>query len=64
MTETMTAQAALDRLQTLYDQSVTNLREAVRTFLATGERPDPEARARGLFSYPELRVSWFGERPA
>ena len=64
MTETMTAQAALDRLQTLYDQSVTSLREAVRTFLATGERPDPEARARGLFSYPELRVSWFGERPA
>ncbi|HYD26386.1 AMP nucleosidase [Brevundimonas sp.] len=64
MTETMTAQAALDRLQTLYDQSVANLREAVRTFLATGERPDPEARARGLFSYPELRVSWFGERPA
>ena len=60
----MTAQAALDRLQTLYDQSVANLREAVRTFLATGERPDPEARARGLFSYPELKVSWFGERPA
>ena len=64
MTETMTAQAALDRLQTLYDQSVANLRDAVRAFLATGERPDPEARARGLFSYPELRVSWFGERPA
>jgi len=64
MTETMTAQAALDRLQTLYDQSVSNLREAVRTFLATGERPDAQARAAGLFSYPELRVSWFGERPA
>jgi AMP nucleosidase len=64
MTETMTAQAALDRLETLYDQSVSNLREAVRTFLATGVRPDPEARAGGLFSYPQLRVSWFGERPA
>src|SRR5690606_24557854 len=32
-------------------------------FLATGRRPDPEARARGLFSYPQLRVSWFGDRP-
>ena len=64
MTDTMTAQAALDRLETLYNEAVTNLREAVRTFLATGERPDPEARAKGLFSYPQLRVSWFGERPA
>jgi AMP nucleosidase len=59
----MTAQAALDRLETLYFQSVANLREAVKTFLATGERPDAEARARGIFSYPELRVSWFGDRP-
>ena len=63
MTETMTAQAALDRLETLYSQSVSNLRTAVGTFLRTGERADPEARAKGLFSYPELRVSWFGERP-
>ena len=60
----MTAPAALDRLETLYNQSVASLREAVRTFLATGERPDPEVRAQGLFAYPELRVSWFGERPA
>jgi AMP nucleosidase len=64
MTDTMTAQAALDRLETLYSQSVANLRDAVKTFLATGERPDAEARANGLFSYPELRVSWFGDRPA
>ncbi len=63
MTETMTPRAALDRLETLYNQSVSNLRSAVATFLRTGERADPEARAKGLFSYPELRVSWFGERP-
>ena len=63
MTKTMTAQAALDRLQTLYDQSVSNLRSAVGTFLRTGERADPEARAQGLFAYPELSVSWFGDRP-
>ena len=64
MTDTMTAQAALDRLETLYRQSVANLRAAVKTFLDTGERPPAEARAQGLFAYPELRVSWFGERPA
>ncbi|MBA4805117.1 MAG: AMP nucleosidase [Brevundimonas sp.] len=63
MTDTMTARAALDRLETLYTQSVANLRAAVKTFLDTGERPSAEARAAGLFAYPELRVSWFGDRP-
>ena len=64
MTEHMTAQAALDRLEILYSQSVSTLRDAVKTYLATGERPDPEARTRGLFAYPSLKVSWFGDRPA
>ena len=64
MTESMKAQAALDRLETLYTQSVANLRSAVRHFLATGERADAEARAKGLFSYPSLKISWFGDRPA
>ena len=64
MTDTMTATAALDRLETLYTQSVASLREAARNFLATGERVDPAARAAGIFSYPSLTVSWFGDRPA
>lgn len=64
MTETMNATAALDRLETLYNQSVANLRAAVRDFLATGNRVDPAARADGLFAYPELRVRWSGDRPA
>ena len=63
MTETMTPAAALDRLEALYTQSVANLRKAVRDFLETGERADPEARARGLFAYPALKISWFGDRP-
>ncbi|MDQ8030079.1 MAG: AMP nucleosidase, partial [Brevundimonas sp.] len=63
MTNTMTATAALDRLETLYAQSVASLRDAVKTFLATGERPDIDERNNGLFAYPELRVSWFGDRP-
>ncbi|MDI1281084.1 AMP nucleosidase [Brevundimonas sp.] len=62
MKKAMTAQAALDRLESHYNQSVANLRDAVRTFIATGERTTPEARASGLFTYPQLRVSWFGER--
>ncbi|QBX37287.1 AMP nucleosidase [Brevundimonas sp. S30B] len=64
MTELMTAEAALDRLQTLYDDAVANLRRAVKIFLDTGQRADPQARAKGLFSYPQLKISWFGERPA
>ena len=63
MTEQMTAQAALDRLETLYTRSVTNLRDAVRDFVATGERPDPLKRADGVFAYPELRIRWDGDRP-
>ena len=63
MTEQMTAQAALDRLETLYTQSVTNLRDAVRDFVNTGERPDPLKRAEGVFAYPELRIRWDGDRP-
>jgi len=62
-TTALSGPAALDRLETLYSQSVSNLRTAVGAFLRTGERADPAARAAGLFSYPELRVSWFGERP-
>ncbi len=64
MTEQMNASAALDRLETLYAQSVAELRAAVKTFLETGERADAEARANGLFAYPRLKVTWFGERPA
>ncbi|MBJ7484995.1 MAG: AMP nucleosidase, partial [Brevundimonas sp.] len=63
MTSRMTAEAALDRLETLYFQSVQSLRDAARAFLATGERVEPAARAAGIFSYPSLKVSWFGDRP-
>ena len=63
MTDKMTPQAALDRLETLYSQSVSNLRDAVRAFVDTGARPDPTARADGLFAYPKLRIRWYGDRP-
>lgn len=63
MTDKMTPQAVIDRLDALYTQSVSNLRQAVKTFLETGERADAEARANGLFSYPKLTISWFGDKP-
>jgi AMP nucleosidase len=62
-TAPMTAEAALDRLETLYNRSVDALRDAVKTFIATGDKPDVDARARGLFTYPRLTVRWFGDRP-
>ena len=64
MTDQIEVTAALDRLEALYSASVANLRAAVKTFLQTGERADPQARADGLFAYPRLKVTWFGERPA
>ena len=63
MIDKITPQAVIDRLETLYNQSVANLRDAVKVFLETGERADIEARANGLFSYPKLTISWFGDKP-
>ena len=48
----------LDQLEALYDQSVANLREALRRFAEDGTRPDPRARADGIFAYPELRLRY------
>jgi len=63
MTDKMTPQAVIDRLDALYNQSVANLRQAVKAFLETGERTDAQKRAHGLFSYPKLTISWFGDKP-
>jgi AMP nucleosidase len=63
MSENLTPQAATDRLIARYDAAVHALRQAVRDFIDTGALPDPEARARGLFAYPLLRVEWQGDTP-
>ncbi|NEX93721.1 AMP nucleosidase [Caulobacter sp. 17J65-9] len=57
------AKAAVDRLQDQYARSVDALRSALRAYLDRGERPDPAARAQGLFSYPELRIAYAAETP-
>ena len=56
--------ALTDRLQTLYDRSVSNLRAALAAYLRDGERPDLKARAAGAFAYPELRLRYTPEGPA
>ncbi|MDO8322506.1 MAG: AMP nucleosidase [Phenylobacterium sp.] len=46
------------KLSVEYQQTVTALRDALKTFLAGGPPPDPEVRAAGAFVYPELRLTW------
>ncbi len=50
----------LDELETLYDDAVGRLRDALASFVADGTPPDPERRRAGLFGYPELRLRYRG----
>ena len=56
--------ALIDQLCTIYDESVASLRSALAAYLTHGERPDPDARAAGLFAYPELRLDYALGSPA
>ncbi|WP_166040028.1 AMP nucleosidase [Sphingosinicella sp. YJ22] len=51
----------LDDLADRYARSTENLREALRNFIQHGTRPDPEWRASGAFTYPELRIHYAGD---
>jgi AMP nucleosidase len=55
--------ALIDALCEISDRSVSALRSALARYLADGERPDPEARAGGLFAYPELRIDYRHDQP-
>jgi len=63
MTRVEEIDGLFDRLCEIYDESVGSLRNALARYLATGERPDLEARADGLFAYPELRVDYRYDQP-
>ncbi|TKI07796.1 AMP nucleosidase [Martelella alba] len=56
----LTALQAIEKLHTLYDHSVSALRNAIEEFVRHNRLPNAEARAAGLFAYPELRVTWDG----
>ena len=51
---------AVEALQALYTQSVNALRDSIARYINDQSLPDTEARARGLFVYPQLSVSWDG----
>ena len=55
--------ALIDELCAIYDRSVANLRAALAAYHATATRPDEDARLRGAFAYPELRVAYEQEAP-
>ncbi|HEY1143644.1 MAG TPA: AMP nucleosidase, partial [Sphingomicrobium sp.] len=52
----------VDELCALYDRSVGNLRDALTDYVQGGTTPDAGDRAGGCFAYPELRISYNGER--
>jgi AMP nucleosidase len=56
--------AIVDQLCAIYDQSVASLRDALAAYCDEGRHPDPIERAEGAFAYPELRVTYSGERTA
>ena len=53
----------IDALCEMSDESVAALRSALARYLLKDERPDPEARAQGLFAYPELRIDYDDDKP-
>ena len=62
MTDAMTPDSAVDRLEELYEAATSTLRGALERFLAGGPPPTAEERAR--FVYPELAVTYTPDRAA
>jgi AMP nucleosidase len=54
----------VDRLEAEYQKSVSNLRNDLKTFLATRSAPDPAIRASGSYAYPALRLTYVAKGPA
>ena len=63
MTELDEIPGLVDRLCEMSEQSVASLRSALARYLAHGEVPDADARAEGLFAYPELRIDYSYDQP-
>jgi AMP nucleosidase len=50
--------AIIEELCGIYDSSVANLRQALGAYVRDGSVPDANAREKGCFAYPELRVHY------
>jgi AMP nucleosidase len=64
MTQMHDLPAIIDRLQELYAKSVRDLKASLKAYLETGARPSMEARARGLFAYPQIELTYEPEPEA
>ncbi|MDP3545084.1 MAG: AMP nucleosidase, partial [Phreatobacter sp.] len=62
MTDRLTPELAIDRLDALYEDATAALRSALARYLDGGAPPSPEERAR--FVYPELAVTYAPDRAA
>jgi AMP nucleosidase len=63
MTKVSDLPALLDTLEALYEESCANLRTRLAAYIRQGERPTAEARAKGLFAYPEIRLTYAPDGP-
>ena len=63
MTTVSDIPALLDALEALYEEACANLRAGLTAYIRHGERPDPAARAKGLFAYPEIRMTYAPDGP-
>jgi AMP nucleosidase len=59
----LSTHSVVDQLAAIYEESVANLREALSAYVRDGTAPNPRARAKGCFAYPELRVDYAGKLP-
>ena len=55
--------AVVDQLSAIYEDSVSNLREALTLYVRDRTAPSPKARAKGAFAYPELKIDYVGKLP-
>jgi hypothetical protein len=55
--------AIVDRLSAIYEESVSNLREALSAYVRDRKPPNPKSRAKGVFAYPELKIDYAGKLP-
>jgi len=58
------AHLIVDHLAAIYDESVSNLRQALARYIEDRSAPDARSRKKGAFAYPELRVDYAGKAPA
>src|SRR6185312_2585182 len=58
------ANAIVDQLASIYDESVANLRQALTHYIDARTPPDARTRKKGAFAYPELKIDYSGKGPA